>query len=67
MRGLYRWSEERDGIEVWFARIDRSRGEWETIAEEQYLLEGLLPVFGDLPLKDEYLIETIDNAFSGSG
>lgn len=61
MRGLYRWAETRDGIDVWLARIDRSQGEWATLSLEEYQRERISPAFDDLPLKEEHLGRVIAN------
>lgn len=64
--GVYRWVEVREGVEIWQARIDRSRGEWATITQEGYEAENLTPNFWDLPLKDDYLQEVLNEGFSST-
>jgi hypothetical protein len=61
VRGLYRWAENNLGAEIWWARIDRSHGEWATLTEEQYVIQGCQPDFWDLPLRDDHLASVIAN------
>lgn len=63
MRGLYRWAESAHGVEAWWARIDKTHGEWATLSKDQYVAEGCQPDFWDLPMKDDHLANVItDNA-----
>jgi|CXWL01.1.fsa_nt_gi hypothetical protein len=55
LRGLFRWQEEAGDKEIWWARVDRGHGEWDTLSEEQYVIERGEPDFWDLPLKDDHL------------
>jgi|GEM_PF-5735014 len=61
MRGLYCWSEALNGIETWYARVDRSAGEWETLSAAEYKSLGASPTFDDLPLREDYLQGLIAN------
>lgn len=54
MRPLWRWWEEKDGVELWCARVEVRPGEWTDIDQARYDVEVREPYFWSLPLKEEY-------------
>ena len=58
-RGLWREWEERNGAETWSARVELRSGQWTSVEASQYERAGYQPPFWALPLKEEYLEETL--------
>lgn len=58
-RGLWRFYEERDGVDQWWARVEVASGAWENVNAANYENAGYHPRFWDLPLKEDYMTETL--------
>ena|SRR5688572_12356120 len=54
MRPLWRWWEEKNGADIWWARVEVRPGEWTDIEQARYDAEVREPPFWSLPLKDDY-------------
>ena len=53
-RGMWRWWEDKDGADKWWAHIEYVPGEWGDVDVAQYESAGYQPPFWDLPLKEDY-------------
>ncbi len=54
-RALWRHWVEKDGVDVWWARVEVRPGQWADIAQAEYEAAWLSPVFWDLPLQEDYV------------
>lgn len=61
MRGLWRWWETKDGVDIWRARVETSPGAWSDLTPEEYAAQGCAPAFWDLPLQGDHLHTLVIN------
>jgi hypothetical protein len=57
---MYRWWEGEGPSEIWFARVELEPGVWESIRLAEYEARTIQPRFWDLPLKEEYFEQLLN-------
>lgn len=54
-RGMWRWWEERNGADIWWARVELTPGQWSDLSQADYAAAQYQPTFWDLPLQEDHV------------